>query len=208
MKRHLLIIVPTLMSALFLSSCGSENGAPDEHDHGAHAPKKAAIVYACPMKCEKTKTYAEPGKCPKCGMALKTPKAAHAGHGHGDEHAEGGHGEHAEGGHSHESEIKIPADAKDIWAEINGRVSLLDKTISAGKLSEVHKIAFEIRDLADALPAASGTIVAESKHPSLQQYVSRVGKHAENLDKYGDAGNAAKTRTRHYAQLTTTRNRM
>lgn len=27
--------------------------------------------YECPMKCEGDKTYGEPGKCPKCGMALE-----------------------------------------------------------------------------------------------------------------------------------------
>ena len=28
-------------------------------------------VYRCPMKCEGTKTYSKPGKCPKCNMKLK-----------------------------------------------------------------------------------------------------------------------------------------
>ena len=27
-------------------------------------------VYACPMKCEGDKVYAEPGQCPVCGMDL------------------------------------------------------------------------------------------------------------------------------------------
>lgn len=35
----------------------------------------AAKAYACPMKCEGDKTYAEAGKCPKCGMYLKEVKA-------------------------------------------------------------------------------------------------------------------------------------
>lgn len=39
-----------------------------EHDHATM--EKAEAVYACPMKCEGEKTYAEPGDCPKCGMAL------------------------------------------------------------------------------------------------------------------------------------------
>jgi uncharacterized protein with PIN domain len=29
------------------------------------------VVYKCPMKCEGSKTYGKPGKCPKCGMNLK-----------------------------------------------------------------------------------------------------------------------------------------
>ena len=31
-------------------------------------------VYQCPMKCEGDKTYAEPGKCPVCGMNLREIK--------------------------------------------------------------------------------------------------------------------------------------
>lgn len=38
--------------------------------HAGHTPK-AADAYACPMKCEGAKTYAAPGKCPVCKMALK-----------------------------------------------------------------------------------------------------------------------------------------
>jgi copper chaperone CopZ len=30
--------------------------------------------YECPMKCEGDKTYAEPGKCPKCGMDMEIVK--------------------------------------------------------------------------------------------------------------------------------------
>lgn len=40
-----------------------------------HVPK----VFACPMKCEGEKTYAQAGKCPKCGMAL-AELMAHADH--------------------------------------------------------------------------------------------------------------------------------
>lgn len=36
--------------------------------------KFAAAVYQCPMKCEGDKTYAQAGKCPKCGMELKSRK--------------------------------------------------------------------------------------------------------------------------------------
>jgi len=31
-------------------------------------------AYSCPMKCEGDKTYAQAGKCPKCGMKLKETK--------------------------------------------------------------------------------------------------------------------------------------
>lgn len=33
-------------------------------------------VYCCPMKCEGDKTYAKPGKCPKCNMKLKAKSVA------------------------------------------------------------------------------------------------------------------------------------
>lgn len=29
------------------------------------------VTYSCPMKCEKDKTYHEPGTCPECSMELK-----------------------------------------------------------------------------------------------------------------------------------------
>jgi transcription initiation factor IIE alpha subunit len=29
------------------------------------------VAYACPMDCEKGKTYDQPGKCPKCEMDLE-----------------------------------------------------------------------------------------------------------------------------------------
>ena len=37
-------------------------------------PGKIAVdmVYQCPMKCEGDKTYAKAGKCPRCGMNLKS----------------------------------------------------------------------------------------------------------------------------------------
>lgn len=36
--------------------------------------KFVAATYQCPMKCEGEKTYDKPGKCPKCGMDLKSRK--------------------------------------------------------------------------------------------------------------------------------------
>jgi hypothetical protein len=37
------------------------------------APKSelVATAYACPMDCEKGKTYSEPGQCPVCEMDLQ-----------------------------------------------------------------------------------------------------------------------------------------
>lgn len=39
-----------------------------------------AEVFLCPMRCEKDKVYAKPGKCPICEMKLKHPQSAHADH--------------------------------------------------------------------------------------------------------------------------------
>lgn len=47
------------------------------------AAAAAAVRYACPMKCEGTKTYAQPGSCPVCNMKLKpVPAASSAGTAH------------------------------------------------------------------------------------------------------------------------------
>ncbi len=50
---------------------GSEPRTPGHEDH-QHGTDEAAAVYTCPMHPEVTS--AEPGKCPKCGMALKRRK--------------------------------------------------------------------------------------------------------------------------------------
>ncbi|MBS1755592.1 MAG: cation transporter [Ferruginibacter sp.] len=49
-----------------------------KYDRKADATEATAAVYACPMKCEKDKTYDKPGKCPVCGMDLKQKKDNHA----------------------------------------------------------------------------------------------------------------------------------
>lgn len=36
----------------------------------AKTTQQASTVYACPMKCEKEKTYSKAGDCPVCGMHL------------------------------------------------------------------------------------------------------------------------------------------
>ena len=38
--------------------------------------------YACPMDCEKGKTYDAPGKCPVCEMDLVENTESHEGHDH------------------------------------------------------------------------------------------------------------------------------
>ncbi|MGG7660940.1 heavy metal-binding domain-containing protein [Dyadobacter sp. BHUBP1] len=57
-------------SLLFLSVACSGNKSEKE---GAATETHAVSEkkYACPMKCEGEKTYAEAGKCPVCKMELK-----------------------------------------------------------------------------------------------------------------------------------------
>jgi Cu(I)/Ag(I) efflux system membrane fusion protein len=45
---------------------------PASVDPSAHTSQTPAVPeYACPMKCEDTKTYAAPGNCPVCNMKLE-----------------------------------------------------------------------------------------------------------------------------------------
>jgi len=48
-----------------------------KYDRKAETSEPTAVAYACPMKCEKDKTYDEPGKCPVCGMNLKQKQDSH-----------------------------------------------------------------------------------------------------------------------------------
>ena len=110
--------------------------------------------------------------------------------------AEGGRGDgNVRHGSGHDGKKNIVAkDARGIWKEINSGVAKLEGIIKDGKLDRVHVAAFEIRDLAKALPKVSADIVPDKKQKQLNGYVKRIGQHAKNLDKYGDAGNAAKTK--------------
>lgn len=46
----------------------------EEHVH-AEGEEHGEAKFACAMKCEGDKTYAEAGQCPKCGMDLAEMKA-------------------------------------------------------------------------------------------------------------------------------------
>ncbi len=73
MKQILLL----LLSGFLICACGHhQHGSPQ--NTSATTSDSAAIVYACPMDCEKGKTYAQAGDCPVCGMALEAQTAAPA----------------------------------------------------------------------------------------------------------------------------------
>lgn len=55
----------------------------DEHAGHNHAEGEMHMAsYACPMDCEKGKTYDTPGKCPVCEMDLVENTESHEGHNH------------------------------------------------------------------------------------------------------------------------------
>lgn len=57
-------------SLLFLSvACSGNKSEKEAAATEAHAVSEKK--YACPMKCEGEKTYAEAGKCPVCKMELQ-----------------------------------------------------------------------------------------------------------------------------------------
>ena len=79
MKNPILTLTCSLALALAFTACNRKDhdhaeGEKPGHDHAA------AANYICPMKCEGSASD-KPGKCPKCGMALK----AAGGHGHATE---------------------------------------------------------------------------------------------------------------------------
>jgi YHS domain-containing protein len=91
------------------------------------------------------------------------------------------------------------AKAGEAWQGILADRKALAAVIRTGKLSEAHDLAFSIRDAVVTLPYKSGSL-APAKKAALQKQVAVVAGIAENIDKYGDAGNAAKTKAE-YAKL-------
>lgn len=102
-------------------------------------------------------------------------------------------GAHHAGGHDEAAEATMPQTPEGIWHEVmEGQVSL-EETIAAGKLAEVHQVAFQIRDHVKMLPKVSGELSADQQQ-RLQESVNRVAEIAGLLDQYGDAGDAVNTK--------------
>lgn len=104
------------------------------------------------------------------------------------EHAEHG-GAHPAGEHDEAGEAMMPKTSQGIWHEVMEGQTDLEATIAAGKLAEVHKAAFHIRDLVQTLPQFSKELPAD-KQQRLQESIKRVADIAGLLDQYGDAGDA------------------
>lgn len=72
MKKTFLIFAFTA-AVLSLSSCKSETKTTTDATTETTietTTETPEMAYACPMDCEKGKTYAEKGKCPVCEMDL------------------------------------------------------------------------------------------------------------------------------------------
>ncbi len=94
MKKTILMFAFAI-ATLSLTSCKSETKSEITTETTTETTETTAeVAYACPMDCEKGKTYTEKGKCPVCEMELVASNDAaaesHEGHDH-DNHE----------GHSH-----------------------------------------------------------------------------------------------------------
>lgn len=95
--------------------------------------------------------------------------------------------------HEHmEGEAKIPATISGIWAEVKEHEEQLGTIIADKKLDKVHEVAFEIRDMVNALPDKSMDLPADNlaKVKSNAKYVADI---ANRLDESGDAGDQTAT---------------
>jgi hypothetical protein len=93
--------------------------------------------------------------------------------------------------HEHQGEkVRIPSTASGILKELSEHEELVGKRIAEGKLEQVHEIAFEIRDLVNALPDASKDL-SEDARAELKADARFVASLAERLDRSGDAGDVA-----------------
>lgn len=86
---------------------------------------------------------------------------------------------------------KFP-EAAATWADVQAQVTELDQLVKEKRLDEVHPVAFEIRDLVRTLPDKSRALGPAGLR-KLATQVRIVDRLAEQLDRYGDAGNQAGT---------------
>lgn len=91
-----------------------------------------------------------------------------------------------------EGKVTIPSTLGGIWYEVKEHEEELGGIIVDKKLDKVHEVAFEIRDLVNALPDKSKGLPADkqTKVTSNAKYVSDL---ATRLDKSGDSNDQAGT---------------
>ena len=93
------------------------------------------------------------------------------------------------GGHA-----TIPSTVGGIWHDVQVHEEALGRLIADKNLDKVHEVAFEIRDLVNALPAKSKELSAD-KLAKLKADAKFVADLASRLDKSGDAKDQAGTET-------------
>ena len=95
--------------------------------------------------------------------------------------------------HEHEGgKAKIPDTVAGIWSEVKEHEEQLGKLITDKKLDKVHEVAFEIRDMVNALPDKSKDLPAD-KQAKVKANAKFVADLADRLDKSGDANDQAGT---------------
>lgn len=107
---------------------------------------------------------------------------------HGEEHQEGGHDDG-----KNDSEAEIPDHPDEIVAEILTQDLFVQHFIETDLLTEIHRPAFKARDLAQALEEKAHGLEPEDQK-KLVAAIRRIVAAAKELDKYGDAEDAAKTK--------------
>lgn len=99
----------------------------------------------------------------------------------------------AEEEHEHkEGAEKVPDTVGGIWAEVQEHQEQLEKIIADKKLDDVHEVAFEIRDMVNALPEKSKDLSADDQ-AKLKANAKYVADLATRLDESGDAKDQAST---------------
>lgn len=81
--------------------------------------------------------------------------------------------------------VEIPTTIPAIWKAVDENASSINQAIKDFKLTSIHKHAYAIRDLVNALPALSNDLPAEQKK-ILQDNLIYVNQLATRLDKTGD----------------------
>ena len=87
MKKTILMFA-FAVATLSMTACKSDAKTETTTETTTEMTTTKEVAYACPMDCEKGKTYTEPGKCPVCEMDLVASTDAtiesHEGHDHDD----------------------------------------------------------------------------------------------------------------------------
>jgi Heavy metal binding domain len=102
------IIAFTLLALCSLTACNS-NSSETKKESGSESKQMAKAEYACPMECEKGKTYDATGKCPVCKMDLVAKSHKHSSDESEKKDSTGKEHRHLHGGeenHSHDKESK------------------------------------------------------------------------------------------------------